>query len=450
MAIGNYDIGGMLARSGQVQGQQMGQAFSQFGQGVGGMLSGVGVGLEARRKRQEEEDTKKQMAGIYAPTAQAGATSTEMFQAAQQLMSMGKTAEGMAMVEQARATQQTEAEALAKQQEQAGLQALQESIADSATRLGLPDIAERASSTTDPEALRAIQKDLREQEVKNLIRERGEPGRKALAKRYGITYESYMGDLDDDNFFKLLEGQEAELKSFLLPDGTETLLEVNKKDGKVRDPSDGVFKRASELGLRKAPNRQQVENIANYTSELLAEAGVKHFQELHKSTSQTIATLNNIEEVLPLTDEMITGATAQPELFVRRIKSEMSEFLGIDATDPALQNTEAYIALAAPRVAEIIKNFGAGTGLSDADREFANKAAAGDIAMTAASLQRILKILKKAGENKIALYNKTVKEMGVTPGAYGFVLPSRTKATPPTTQATETVSDLPAGFVKDQ
>jgi hypothetical protein len=147
---------------------------------------------------------------------------------------------------------------------------------------------------------------------------------------------------------------------------------------------------------------------------------------------------------------MITGAAAQPELFVRRIRSELSESLGIDSTDPALQNTEAYIALAAPRVAEIIKNFGAGTGLSDADREFANKAAAGDIAMTAASLQRILKILKKAGENKIALYNKTVKEMGVTPGAYGFVLPSRTKATPPTTQATETVSDLPAGFVRDQ
>ena len=432
-----------LSQAGLSAGQMIGSAFGQLGGSIGGMLTRGG---EAIREGREAE----KMAGIYAPTTQEGATSTELFQAAQQLMSMGKTSEGMAMVEQARAMQQTEAKALAKQQEQAGLLALQESIADSATRLGLPDIAERASNTTDPESLRAIQKDLREQEVKNLIRERGEPGRKALAKRYGITYESYMGDLDDDNFFKLLEGQEAELKSFLLPDGTETLLEVNKKDGKVRDPSDGVFKRASELGLRKAPNRQQVENIANYTSELLAEAGVKHFQELHTSTSQTIATLNNIEEVLPLTDEMITGATAQPELFVRRIKSEMSEFLGIDATDPALQNTEAYIALAAPRVAEIIKNFGAGTGLSDADRDFAEKAAAGDIAMTAASLQRILKILKKAGENKIALYNKTVKEMGVTPGAYGFVLPSRTKATPPTTQATETVSDLPAGFVRDQ
>ena len=69
--------------------------------------------------------------------------------------------------------------------------------------------------------------------------------------------------------------------------------------------------------------------------------------------------------------------------------------------------------------------------------------------MTAASLQRILKILKKAGENKVALYNSTIKEMGVTPGSYGFVLPSRTKRTPPTTQDVDTVDNPPSGFVRD-
>ena len=66
MAIGNYDIGGMLARSGAIQGLQMGQAYSQFGQGIGGLLTGVGTGLEARRKRQEEEEVAKQVAGILA------------------------------------------------------------------------------------------------------------------------------------------------------------------------------------------------------------------------------------------------------------------------------------------------------------------------------------------------------------------------------------------------
>ena len=432
-----------LPQAGLSAGQMIGSAFGQLGGSIGGMLTRGGQAIKQGRDAENIQQQFQQILGAYQNNP-AGI----IVEAQKAIMSPDENTQQMGKLLMDEAKRLTEAQA--KTAKEQSLTALQESIASSATKLGLPDIAERASNTTDPESLRAIQKDLREQEIKQVISQRGVPGRKALAQRYGITYEPYMSDLTDDAFLKIIEGQEAELKSFILPDGTETLLEVNKKDAKVRDPADGVFKRASEIGLRRAPNRQQVENIANYRSEKLAEAGVKHFQELHESTSQTIATLNNIEEVLPLTDEMITGATAQPELFVRRIRSELSEFLGIDASDPALQNTEAYIALAAPRVAEIIKNFGAGTGLSDADREFANKAAAGDIAMTATSLQRILKILKKAGENKVDLYNRTVKEMGVAPGAYGFVLPSRTKRTPPTTQDVDTVANPPSGFVRDQ
>jgi len=53
MAI--YDIGGMLARSGQAQGQQIASGFEQFGTGLGSMLSGVGAGLASRQERKEQE-----------------------------------------------------------------------------------------------------------------------------------------------------------------------------------------------------------------------------------------------------------------------------------------------------------------------------------------------------------------------------------------------------------
>lgn len=412
------------------------QEYSQIGRSIGQIPGIMGLNEEAEKRKEE-------LANIYSTAMSPNSTAEQMSAAAQQLLAQGKVEEAMQLAQQARARMQEQTAAT-------NLQTLQETIVDSANKLGMEELAERALNTTDEETLRAIQKDLRSFERQEVIRLRGIPGRKALAKNVGLEWnEETMANMSDDAFAKLLEGSEAELKAFVTADGQEMMLEVDSR-GRVMDPDSGKFVRASELGLRRAPNRQQVETIANYTSELLAEAGVKHFQELHESTSQTIATLNNIEEVLPLTDEMITGATAQPELFVRRIKSELSEFLGIDPTDEALQNTEAYIALAAPRVAEIIKNFGAGTGLSDADREFANKAAAGDIAMTAASLQRILKILKKAGENKVALYNSTIKEMGVTPGSYGFVLPSRTKRTPPTTQDVDTVDNPPPGFERDK
>jgi len=433
------DIGGMLARSGETTGQLIGGGIANLGAGVSGMLT-------RRKERQDAQNAQQQFQQIVGAYENNPEALIREGMVAQQSADPNIQRMGNLLITQAGRVQ----EGLKQKQQAASLLALQTSISDTALKLNLPEVSERALVTTNEESLRAIQNDLRTEEIKGVVRERGEPGRKALAKRFGITYEPYMSGLTEENFLKLVEGQEAELKSFILPDGTETLLEVTKTDGLVRDPADGTFKRASQLGVRRAPNRTQVENIANYTSELLAAEGVRHFKELHDSTSLTISTLNNIAEVLPLTDEMITGATAQPELFVRRIRSELSEFLGINSNDPALQNTEAYIALAAPRVAEIIKNFGSGTGLSDADRDFANKAAAGDIAMTAASLQRILKILKKAGENKIDLYNRTVQEMNIKPGSYGFVLPARTKATPPTSQDTAAVDDLPSGYVRDQ
>lgn len=53
--MARYDIGGMLARSGQAQGQQIASGFEQFGTGLGSMLTGIGTGLASRRERKEQE-----------------------------------------------------------------------------------------------------------------------------------------------------------------------------------------------------------------------------------------------------------------------------------------------------------------------------------------------------------------------------------------------------------
>lgn len=474
-------IGQILAMSGQNIGSQIGSGYAGLGRDVQGMLTGIGGNI--RQKRNEREAMKMleqlkndpqglakmaqqygiqgntQLATVFQNAAKAARTSQAqsamtsllesptmtpetLMETARQLNRAGQTEQALALMEKARTMQQ-------EQQAGESLQARREAIAASARKLGLDELAERALNTQDEESLRAIQKDLRDFEIKEIIRTRGIPGRKALAKNAGIDFEDYMADLSPEAFVKVLEGEEATLKAFLDPDGNEIMLEVDKQ-GRVKDPNTGQKARASELKLRPAVGKTQVENIANFKNEKLAEEGIKYFRDLHDSTVTVVQTLNNIEEVLPLTDEMIAGATAQPELFVRRIRSEFSEFLDIDASDPALQNTEAYIALAAPRVADIIQAFGAGTGLSDADREFAAKAAAGDISMTPQSLQRILKILKKASENKLSMYNDTVKAMqkeGLNPAANGFVLPRRTTRTPVATPAP--VADLPPGFVED-
>jgi len=61
-----------------------------------------------------------------------------------------------------------------------------------------------------------------------------------------------------------------------------------------------------------------------------------------------------------------------------------------------LARTQDYIAALTGVTGQIIKQFGAGTGLSDADREFARQAAGQDISFTPQALERLLDINSRA------------------------------------------------------
>jgi hypothetical protein len=74
----------------------------------------------------------------------------------------------------------------------------------------------------------------------------------------------------------------------------------------------------------------------------------------------------------------------------------------------AAANSQAYAAAMGANVGRIIKQFGAGTGLSDADREYAAQMAGGKISLTEASLRKILDINDKAANRVIDLHNKNV------------------------------------------
>jgi len=74
----------------------------------------------------------------------------------------------------------------------------------------------------------------------------------------------------------------------------------------------------------------------------------------------------------------------------------------------AAANSQAYAAAMGANVGRIIKQFGAGTGLSDADREYAAQMAGGKISLTEASLRKILDINDRAANRVIDLHNKNV------------------------------------------
>lgn len=105
---------------------------------------------------------------------------------------------------------------------------------------------------------------------------------------------------------------------------------------------------------------------------------------------------------------MITGAGA--EFFVNL--NQALKTAGIDAGySDASANSQAFAANMASNVGRVIKQFGAGTGLSNADREYAEKMAGGKITLDAAAINRILDINERAARNVIKAHNKNVKDI---------------------------------------
>ncbi len=97
---------------------------------------------------------------------------------------------------------------------------------------------------------------------------------------------------------------------------------------------------------------------------------------------------------------VISGAWANAELFSKRL----GNVLGQDNVDVA--NTQVLRSLFAVPVANMLKNFGSGSGISDSDRLFAQQAVGGDITMDKPAIERLVKIGKAAATLTLDNYNE--------------------------------------------
>lgn len=114
---------------------------------------------------------------------------------------------------------------------------------------------------------------------------------------------------------------------------------------------------------------------------------------------QAVSSLFTIETGLDLLEQGInTGAFAKTENAARAILNKV----GL-TKDDSVGATQAYTATLGNLVGQIIKQFGAGTGLSDADREYALGIAGGNINFDEYALRKILDIQKRV---QIAIINK--------------------------------------------
>jgi len=85
-----------------------------------------------------------------------------------------------------------------------------------------------------------------------------------------------------------------------------------------------------------------------------------------------------------------------------------AQALGVPVDDDiasAANNTETYRSIMAKAVGKVIKNFGSGTGLSDADRQYAERLAGGDTTLNEPAIRRILAAGVKSAKSKISNFN---------------------------------------------
>jgi len=106
-----------------------------------------------------------------------------------------------------------------------------------------------------------------------------------------------------------------------------------------------------------------------------------------------------------------SGASGQVALGI----AKFAKSLGMDA-DPQIANTESFRANMARETLNLVKGLGAGTGISNADREFAEKASGGSILLDDQAIARLMNIAKAAAGN---VQLEHMRLLGAQQGATG-------------------------------
>jgi hypothetical protein len=188
-----------------------------------------------------------------------------------------------------------------------------------------------------------------------------------------------------------------------LQDERQTLIDagVGPNDQRVREINQRILKETTPAGpstvVLTGTQEKQFEGE-------LGKLQAKELMDSRKEAEDARAIIDTVNTGRELLNEgTLVGAGAD---FLVGFNNALSR-AGLDfGYNDAAKNTQAYAAAIGNNVGRIISLFGAGTGLSDADREFAKLIAGGNTQVTEAALRRILDINERAARGVIALHNE--------------------------------------------
>lgn len=145
-------------------------------------------------------------------------------------------------------------------------------------------------------------------------------------------------------------------------------------------------------------------NTSKKFGETLAEGAGKRLDSFRDNAEQAVRAMETNKRLKPLLDDpkFISGTFADARTAVARA-------LGMDVS-----TTEAFFSGMAEQVASRIKAFGAGSGLSNADREYALAWAGGKPDLSAEGIARIMKINDQSAKYAVKKYNEERSFLGKT------------------------------------
>jgi hypothetical protein len=305
-----------------------------------------------------------------------------------------------------------EEQALAASQQQARLR---ETMAANARRLNLDAVSDSLLSGGDIEEATET---INEAESKRALDIGGRRAKQVIAAKAGMGTEFNTrigaGDFDSfspTEFLNLIEGESAELKPYIGRDGKAAIFRISE-EGKVLDETTDTWVNPGELGLRPAPVTTQTLSDADVFTRKVWEQKAVQFMEANQAAIEGVESLRlNNEAVGIINNEIFSGALGEAKLTIAKALVATGLIEEGGSTQETIANSEAYTRRRAIAVGAIIKLFGSGTGLSDADREYAEGIAAGTITLDEQAMRRILAMERMGNRNIIKNNNKTVDDL---------------------------------------
>jgi hypothetical protein len=412
-AFDRYKVSPTQGTSGLLTGAQ--QPMSPFAQQAARNIGGL-LGMDMRTPQERLGELVSKGTGTF----------EEKMQVAQELAKTDPV-RGLQLMESFKAE---EAKKQAKAADNERQQRFRTSLISRNEAIGGSEARADTIADATPEMLLDIRKEILSDERKAAIKNAGAAGRIATGKAAGLSEKQVksLSGLTDEQYSEVLSGLESDDKAYQNQETGEVgvyrvnrfgMVEIENENGTNR------WVRPTELKLKPAVKQTEDVGRANELTSKLASEGVKDFRIVTNAARDAYRALDVNRSRLKLLDDnpdLITGG-ALAQLTTSALIT-LGSSLGIEI--PATANAEAAQALIAQGVEAVgqsIKAFGAGTGLSDADREFAKLGAGATQELTAANIRRMIELANEKAEEAIGLHQriyKTLGDEGAAPSSLAF------------------------------